>query len=166
MNQPYLQKLRTIKNNDVPEFSLKNKEFTCKVVDIYDGDTCKIIFYDVASKSFVKYNCRLIGIDTPEIKPLKSKDNRELEITKAKQCRNKLISLCCNHENINEENYKDILLNNENLVKIICHDFDKYGRLLVEIFSITEDNNEKNISFNNLLINEGLAKAYDGGKKI
>jgi endonuclease YncB( thermonuclease family) len=166
MTEEYLQKLKTIKNNDVSEFSLKNKEFICKVVDIYDGDTCKIIFYDNSSQSFIKYNCRLIGIDTPEIKPLKTKENRESEITKAKQCRNKLISLCCKHENVNEENYKDVLSNHGNLVKIICHDFDKYGRLLVEIFSITEDNNEKNISFNDILINDGLAKAYDGGKKI
>jgi endonuclease YncB( thermonuclease family) len=107
----------------------------------------------------------LIGIDTPEIKPLKTKENRESEITKAKQCRNKLISLCCKHENVNEENYKDVLSNHGNLVKIICHDFDKYGRLLVEIFSM-DKNNEEHISFNNILINDGLAKAYDGGKKI
>jgi len=31
-------------NKDTPEFSLKNKLFRCKVVDIYDGDSCKVVF--------------------------------------------------------------------------------------------------------------------------
>ena len=40
-------------------------------------------------------------------------------------------------------------------------DFDKYGRLLVEIF---EDCEYKN-SINNWLINNEYAKIYHGGKK-
>ena len=161
MSEQILEKLKTLKNNDVNEFSLKNKEFVCKICDVYDGDTCKVIIYN--ENNFVKFTCRLLGIDTPEMKPLKTKENRDSEINKAKLCRNKLISLCCNNNcKVVDENYKDILENNNNLVKIRCHDFDKYGRLLIEIFDV----NNINETFNNILIKEGLAKEYDGGKKV
>ena len=45
-----------------------------------------------------------------------------------------------------------------NIVTVECFDFDKYGRLLVEIFIDNE-------SINNWLIEKGYAKKYGGGKK-
>ena len=32
-------------NNDTNMFSLKNKFKKCKIVNVYDGDTCKAVFY-------------------------------------------------------------------------------------------------------------------------
>ena len=145
-NNDLIENLKKVKNTDVEEFSLKNKTFMAKVVDIYDGDTCKIIFY--LDNKLVKFTCRLNGIDTPELKPLKTKVNRDEEIEKAKQCRNRLIELCCGAKD-------------DKLVFIKCNDFDKYGRLLVEIY----ESKECECSFNNILTKEGLAKCYDGGKK-
>ena len=40
-----------------------------------------------------------------------------------------------------------------------CNEFDKYGRLLVELL------NDDNKTINQMLIDEGYAKAYDGGTK-
>lgn len=150
LEEKLLETLKKIKNTDVDEFSLKNKSFLAKVVDIYDGDTCKIIFY--LNDKLVKFTCRLNGIDTPELKPLKSKANRDEEIEKAKLCKNKLTELCCGENTIE---------NNDKLVFIKCNDFDKYGRLLIDIY----DSKECEISFNRILVKEGLAKCYDGGKK-
>tara|TARA_B100000902_G_scaffold389684_2_gene437282 strand:- start:291 stop:482 length:192 start_codon:yes stop_codon:yes gene_type:complete len=45
-----------------------------------------------------------------------------------------------------------------NLVEVHCKDFDKYGRLLVEIIY-------ENVNINNWLIENNYAKVYDGGKK-
>ena len=36
-----------------------------KVVDIYDGDTCKIIV--VYKNELMRFNCRLVGLDTSPI---------------------------------------------------------------------------------------------------
>ena len=44
------------------------------------------------------------------------------------------------------------------IVTIECKDFDKYGRLLVEIFY-------EDININNWLIENNYAKKYYGGKK-
>ncbi len=161
----FIDTLKYLTNNDVQEFSLKDKEFHGKVVDVYDGDTCKIIFYNNETNQFLKFCCRLNGIDTPELKPSKTKENREQEIILAKQCRNKLISLCCNNNpTVYDENYRQVLETNNHIVKIKCHDFDKYGRLLVDIFDIEQT--EPYTSFNEILVKQGLAKEYHGGKKI
>ena len=46
--------------------------------------------------------------------------------------------------------------------KIISHGTGKFGRVLVEVFVETENGLE---SVNQILINEGHAYEYDGGKK-
>jgi len=145
-----VEKLRKVKNEDVEEFSLKNKSFIGKVVDVYDGDTCKIVFY--LDGKLVKFSCRLNGIDTPELKPFKTKVNREEEIEKAKKCRDRLIELCCGNVDV---------VSSDKIVYIRCDDFDKYGRLLVKIY----ETKEGDCSINEILVKEGLAKCYDGGKK-
>jgi endonuclease YncB( thermonuclease family) len=150
-NNELVEKLKKVKNEDVEEFSLKNKTFIGKVVDVYDGDTCKIVFY--LDDKLVKFSCRLNGIDTPELKPLKTKVNRDEEIEKAKQCRNRLIELCCDKIDVESSN---------KLVYIKCNDFDKYGRLLIDIY----ESKECECSINNILVKEGLARCYNGGKKI
>ena len=147
--------------DDVAEYSLKNLYTTCKVVDVYDGDTCKIIL--VKDNTFIRFTCRLSFIDTPEMKPLKSKPNREMEIKEAMRSRNRLIQLATNCKiNIDElstkAQIKELIKTNNKVVAVRCYDFDKYGRLLVEIF-------DNGISVNKALLNEGLAKPYDGGRK-
>ena len=46
------------------------------------------------------------------------------------------------------------------LVKIECLEFDKYGRLLIKVF-----NNVDELSLNEIMVNEGHGKWYDGGTK-
>jgi micrococcal nuclease len=125
-------------NENVAIFSLNNKTFKGKVVSIHDGDTCKIVL-DIDGK-LAKFNCRLNGIDTPEMKPKKTDPNRDKIKASAIAARDRLRSLC------------------QELVDVECFDFDKYGRLLVHIHT-----NGKNV--NNILIEEGFAYAYNGGTK-
>lgn len=122
----------------VKVFSYEGRKCEGKVVKVYDGDTCHIVFplTDKEPERLYKWNCRLINIDTPE---LRTKNLKEKEF--GKQVRDFL---------------KERILNK--VVTVECLDFDKYGRLLVEIF-IEEE------SINNWLIEKGYAKKYDGGTK-
>ena len=52
--------------DDAPEFSLDGYKVNGKVVDVYDGDSVKIVFS--LHNSFYKWKCRLEGIDTPELR--------------------------------------------------------------------------------------------------
>ena len=145
--------LESIRDCDIEEFNLKGKKLTGKVVDIYDGDTCKIVV-ELDGK-LVKFSCRLLGINAPEIKPLKNKENREQEKSEAKKCRNRLFELCTNCSLDDNKKIKDEIDNNRKLVTVECFDWDKYGRLLVSIYDL-----DCNKSFNSILLEENLAKPY------
>ena len=60
------EQLKTLCLKDVSEYSLDGQTHIGKVVDVYDGDTCKIIL--LQDGKFVRYNCRLDGIDAAEMR--------------------------------------------------------------------------------------------------
>ena len=55
----------------------------------------------------------------------------------------------------------------EKIIIIDCLEFDKYGRLLGNVFLENDNNDEKTIeiSLSQLMIDNGFAKVYDGGHK-
>ena len=150
-------------DKNVECFNLKNLEFVCKVTNVYDADTCRVVFF--LNDKLIKYTLRLKGIDTPEIRPKSNKPNREKEISFAKKARNRLIQLSTSvnidlESDFSKSKLQKLIDENTKLIKIYCYEFDKYGRLLADL---KESNNEN--SFNDILINEGYAKKYDGGTK-
>jgi endonuclease YncB( thermonuclease family) len=159
-----VQQLKEIKNHEIELFTLKDIRTLGKVVDIYDGDTCKIVL--LLDNRLQKMNCRLMGLDTPEMKPSLQKTDREEEILNAYRCRNRLISLVtdCECPIDNHWNKKECIGKvdtNQKIIHVECLDFDKYGRLLVRLWE--NDSSEKSV--NEILIEEHYAKEYDGGKK-
>tara|TARA_B100001094_G_C17707039_1_gene565466 strand:+ start:151 stop:474 length:324 start_codon:yes stop_codon:yes gene_type:complete len=106
---------------------------------VYDGDTVKVIYYNKYINEPVIVSCRLKGIDTPEIKPPKNIENRNDILIKANAAR---------------EMTEVYFQNKEEIFNIYVEGLDKYGRWL-----ITEED------LNKSLIDNNLAKKYDGGKK-
>lgn len=138
---------RTCYNTNV--FSLTGREFIAKVVSIYDGDTMTCII-EMFPETFYQVKFRLFGIDTPEL----NGDNVEQAI----QARNRVICLVTSEDiqNIQSMSRKDIkaLLNmNQYFVKIQCHHFDKYGRVLADVYTIDNPNE----TINQILLREHLA---------
>jgi len=137
-----------LKNVIEPEnmacFSFKGQSFIGIPTNVYDGDTLSIIF--VYDGKPIKYRCRALGYDSPEMKPLLSNPNREQEKLLASAAKDRFTQLLTKHPEKN--------------IRITCHEFDKYGRLLVEIW-----NNVDILSINTIMVNEGHGKTYDGGKK-
>jgi endonuclease YncB( thermonuclease family) len=155
--------LINLKSSDLELFSLNNINTFGKIVELYDGDTCKIILNN--NGTLQKFSCRLLGLDTPEMKPSLIKPNRDQEILNAHKCRNRLLQLLtdCSCEIdyvMKKPECLKLINNNKKIINIKCHEFDKYGRLLVELYG---DDTEK--SANQILIDEGYAKSYDGGTK-
>lgn len=122
--------------DDAPIFSLEGLEIEAKVVSVYDGDTIKCIF--PLNKILYKWNCRLSGIDTPEIRTKNLKEKKYGFLVR--------------------DNLRNKILNK--IVKLKCGKFDKYGRLLVEILC-----KEDNCIINKWLIENKYAFEYNGGKK-
>jgi micrococcal nuclease len=97
-----------------------------------------------------QYSLRLYGIDSPEMKPLKSQKNRLVEKEYAKTSKKALSALILN--------------------KIVIIDFEKkekYGRLMGTIFLLQNNNpNMKWVNVNKWMVQEKYAIKYDGNKKI
>jgi endonuclease YncB( thermonuclease family) len=152
-------------SSDVKEFSLDGQEHIAKVVYVYDGDTVHIVlnFNNIPTK----FNCRLAGIDCPELHPINVKDekSREIEKNKAIKSRNYLITKVTDQssikENMTKKDIKDLCAKSRQLVRVKCFGFDKYGRLLIEIF----EGNGSSKSINQEMIDNLYAVPYDGGTK-
>lgn len=140
-----------------PAFSLEGYNSNCRIVDIIDGDTIVIVL-PLFSK-FYKFHIRLNGIDTCE---LKSKDENLKK--KALKARERVFELVCKNKCIeNTRSYiQKYLKDNTVICWAKCSKFDKYGRLLADIY---EDNNAST-SVSYVLLEEDLAYAYDGGTKV
>jgi len=157
------EKLLSVKNDDLEVYNLNGINTVGKIVEMYDGDTCKIVL--VVNNTLQKFNCRLLGLDTPEMKPSLTKVNRDQEILNAHKCRNRLLQLstscqCSIDTVMKKPECKSLLDTNKKIINIKCHEFDKYGRLLVTLFD-----NKLDKSINQILIDESHAKSYDGGTK-
>lgn len=149
-----------------PLFSLAGKWVDGKCVKCYDADSVHIVLKLYGE--FVRFKCRLHGIDTPE---MRTKNKCEKRV--AKEARDYLRGLILGK-----------------IVFVKCHTFDKYGRLLLTMFtSLIPDSDMPPFggcttvvhrsgggvstfgapaferSINHHLIVKGFAYAYDGGKK-
>jgi len=143
-NSEIIEKLKT-KDITTPTLSLDGYFTIAKVVSVYDGDTCRVVI--PYKDDFYKWNVRLDGYDTPEMRPSKSKPNRDKEIEAAKEAKKFLIS--------------KVMSTPEQLIFIKCKNFDKYGRLLADIYLNMKDT----ISVNDLMVQNGHGYLYNGGTK-
>ena len=156
-----------INNDEIKKFNLLGIKGNFYVKSVYDGDTIVILVpmnirvFSNISKDLVDTNkpisneldqihnyeirLRLLGIDTPELKPLKSIQNREAHIKKANDAKTFLSQLIENK-----------------IVSIEFKENDKYGRPLGSIY--LPDTNPI-ININDLMIEKGYAKIYSGGTK-
>ena len=123
--------------------TLENNEYQAKIVYIYDGDTMHVVFKEF--DNYFRWNCRISGVDTPE---LRTKNEREKEM--GYKVRDELRKLFMNK-----------------IVKIKCGEFDKYGRLLIDVYvpdGIRSENKTEQM-LSDWLIENKYAYAYDGGTK-
>ena len=115
-------------------------EYTAKLERVVDGDTCDALI-DLGFKTFVHKRIRFKGVDTWESR------TRDLD-EKKKGLAAKAFT-------------KDLLENSDDgKFSIISYGTGKYGRVLGELFV---KGHEKSV--NQLLLENGHAYEYEGGKK-
>lgn len=127
--------------------------YNAEVIRVVDGDTV-IANVDVGFDMWKRCNIRLHGINTPETR------TRDLnEKTKGLEAKDRLIELLSEYDN-------KFVLESKGL--------DKYGRSLgvlwtgyhdVETYPGISGDRPVNISINDLLVIEGHATEYHGGKR-
>jgi endonuclease YncB( thermonuclease family) len=142
---------------NTPLFSFNGVNIMSRVVDITDGDTIKAIinFKDEYYKIIVRLN----NIDTCETKS-KCEENKNLGINAKKRLYNLITNKTI--ETNDKKIIKKELNDNCYLIYLKCYDFDKYGRVLGDIYQ----NENDTVSFSSILISEKLAYIYGGKTKL
>lgn len=119
-----------------------------KIVSVYDGDTVTLVFY--YHNIPIKDSFRMLGYDSPELKPVKTIENRELHIHAGRVAKEYLSSKILDH-----------------LVWVKFSQEEKYGRLMGTLYYCHEGQTEPDINdnINAEMILKGYGKPYDGGHK-
>ena len=136
-----IEELNTKTKENTEYMTLENNEYMAKIVYIYDGDTMHVVFKEFGK--YFRWNCRISGVDTPEVRTRNVKEK--------------------------ELGYKvrDVLRKNlmEKIVKIKCGEFDKYGRLLIDVYVPDDMQSKENQMLSEWLIENKYAYSYHGGTK-
>ena len=138
-----------------PELSINGLKTYGRLIDVYDGDTVKVILPTFGS--YYKFTIRLNDIDTCEIK---SKD-KVLQNNGIK-ARDRLFELVTNIKVITKNDIKKTLESDVYLVWVDCCNKDKYGRVLANIYK----DKDTTKSFSEILLEEKLAYKYEGKTKL
>lgn len=135
--------LEQFTKRNTEKLSLNGNVYFAKVVYVYDGDTVHVVFKEFGN--YFRWNCRIIGVDTPEIRT-SNPDEKQ----KAIEVRDIL------REYIDGE-----------VLPIYCYDFDKYGRLLIdiEVPEVMRSDADVPETLSQWLVKNEYAYCYDGGTK-
>jgi endonuclease YncB( thermonuclease family) len=155
--------MESVKQHDFSKYDIKTPEFTLngtcttgRLVDIIDGDSLSIIL--PVFDNYYRYSVRINGIDTCELKS-KNQVNKTLAL-QARCCLLKLVTGKDYPLTSTRQEIKQILNENMFVVYLKCLDFDKYGRLLAEIYTNSD------VSFSQHLLDNKLAYKYTGQTKL
>ena len=115
-------------------------EYSAKLVRVVDGDTCDALI-DLGFNTWVKKRIRFKGVDTWECR------TRDLDEKK---------------KGLAAKAFTKDLLENSDEGKFVLKSYGvgKYGRVLADLFVMGNDK-----SINQLLLENGHAYEYEGGKK-
>lgn len=126
---------------NTPRFNFDGKVCLAKCISVYDGDTATFVFQPFSESEFFKISCRFYGINCAEIRTKDEEEKKKGLIVKQK--------------------ISDMILNQ--IVELRFHNFDKYGRPMVDIYIL--DQNKTHL--NRYMLDHDMAKPYDGkGAKL
>lgn len=160
MNTDFDEHISNFENYNIhtTEFTLNGTFLPGRLVDIIDGDSIVVIL--PVFNNYYKYHVRINGIDTCEMKS-KNDTNKTLAL----KARCELLKLVTKQDfdiNVSKPEIKSVLDKQVLVVYLDCKDFDKYGRLLANVFI---DYN-KTVSLAEYLLDKGLAYVYTGETKL
>lgn len=142
-----IEKWRLISIKTAKPRTFECTENLARVEEVIDGDTIKVITKH-KNEPYYCYNLRLYGIDAPELHPKKSLPKCEEHKQAGIRAKEALTSI----------------LPKGKIILISFHSADKYGRLLGDVYLINMFcKPTKNV--NQMMLDGGFAKAYDGGRK-
>lgn len=143
-----------------PPFALE--PCAAKVVDVYDADTCTVAV-EVFPGRLARFQVRIVGVDTPEMRPKRGSEHRELEKRAAKRSRDALVEhlmgMSLPPGQLTRRRIRTLLGASERVVRLEPQGFDKYGRVLGDIKL------HDGMSARDRLLGGGWGRPYNGGTR-
>lgn len=151
-----LQQLDGAAIDAIGAFTFNGQTFIGRIIDVIDGDTVIVIMN--TNGYFNKYHVRLNGIDVCELHGDLHGESKRIRT----QVLHFLLDRVCSSgaEILERQDIRDALLLTSSIVDVVCHRFDKYGRILADVKRKPDGS-----SLNEFLLHQGLAKPYAGGSK-
>lgn len=154
-----------------PTFTLEGAHL-CKVLDVYDGDTFTVAT-NLPGYGLCRFTCRLAGIDTAEMRYPNSEPMKTELKHLAYKARNRVLNLLTNssvplESHASRMEIRELCSVSTKTVEINFANMDKYGRWLVNVpiyDTADRPSHAGSEELSQILIDDGLALAYDGGTK-
>ena len=137
---------------DTQPFSLNGYVCLAKVLKVYDADTLTVALEYLGK--FYRFSIRVSGIDTCELRS-KNKQAKDLGYL----AKNELLDILTDSR-VQHPDGNDFFEDNNVIVELSCQRFDKYGRLLGVIKTLS------GVNVGEHLIANGYAYRYLGGTKL
>ena len=157
--EPAVDPLSNASWDTTPEFTLEGM-FRCKVIDVYDGDTFTVAT-NIPGMGVRRVTCRLLGVDTPEMRYKDTEPRREELKQLAYRARDRVVQELTGTtvpEGYNRHDIRNLCTQSTKLVDVEFQGMDKYGRALAHVLCA-------DATLTEILINERLALPYEGGTK-
>jgi endonuclease YncB( thermonuclease family) len=123
----------------------KGEEHLVQVESVYDGDTITVVL--VRHGQHIRQKVRLVGYDTPEMKPSLTQENREQEKEMALKAR------------------EDLKTQLQSYMWMVCEGREKFGRILGKLYRVGCNGAREQSSVNEWMIANSHAYVYAGGTK-
>jgi len=120
----------------IPRFSFNGQRVTARVSRVYDGDTVFVVFPH--ADYLYSFVVRMKGYDSAEMRVSKSNPHRDVIKAKAVSAKMALSELVLGKK-----------------VILVCHEHDKYGRLLADVYTMD------GLHVNKYMIDEKHGIPYD-----
>ena len=159
-----MTELESMTKQNTEFMTLKGNIYNAKIVYIYDGDTMHVVFKEF--DKFYRWKCRIMGVDTPELRTKKLKET-EMSYKDRDALIEKYMDKIVKEKELGYK-VRDVLIEKfmDKIVKIKCDAFDKYGRLLIDVFVPNDvEENDGSLMLSQWLIKNEYAYEYDGGTK-
>jgi hypothetical protein len=147
-----------IEQKDFEKFDFNGICCPCKIINIYDGDTCTggIEW----NNKYIQLRFRLKGINSAEIRPPKNAINRDKIIENAYLAKKKLFEYCTDKIPDNCRLKKEcdkITKVNKKIIYVKMYNFDAFGRVVSELYL----DPEYKYSINELMVDSGNAVKFN-----
>lgn len=140
--------------DNTPFLDLDGHETIARVLDIYDGDTLTVAM--PWKDGIYKFTIRLLGINTEEIRGTTGDTKERANLARVLLAK----TVACDKFPVDAKTARAVLRKSlgqhDCRVRVQCKSFDKYGRVLANVYLTGQDG----MCLSKVLLDSGLARAY------